>query len=74
MTSPTLPPSDTLVRGIRAALVREIEKAVEVEVQEATKRLEKQIRDKTASVACGLVDLVSFERVGMDLVIRVKFE
>jgi len=63
----------TLVEAVKKALEIEIESIVAEEAKEAARKVETRVREKTAQVACRILNQINFESRGPELVIRVNF-
>lgn len=62
-----------LAHIVRKGLTAEIEKIIEQEAIQAARIVETRVRETTAQVACRILDNITFEKCGAELVIRVSF-
>ncbi len=58
-------------KAVQQALQSEVDLIVAAEAREAAKRVEMQVREKTAQIATRIFDRMTIERDGVELVIRV---
>lgn len=74
-TPPTalLSSPNEIVRLLDGAIRTQINAVIDAEVDSAKVRLEKAVRGTVGSIAATVLQNFSFERMGQDLVIRVKF-
>lgn len=61
-----------LLKEIEAAIRAEIDRAVEIAVEEIVTQVRKTVRERLAAVALGLLSEYNLERLEKHLVIRVK--
>lgn len=66
--------NDTLGRAIHAALQKEIEKIIKEESDIAAETVKIRVRERTTYIAANVLEHFTMERMGSELVIRVKFE
>ena len=66
--------NDALGNAIMAAFRKEIERVANEEAEAAAERVKQRTRRSIAQIAASLHDHYSIERMGKDLVIRVKIE
>lgn len=67
------PPPNEFARLLDSALRSEIDKVLGQEIEDAKARVEKAMRAAVGSIAAKVLTNFSYERMGQDLVIRVKF-
>lgn len=68
-----MPQPNEFARLLDGALRSEIDKVLGQEIEDAKARVEKAMRAAVGSIAAKVLTNFSYERMGQDLVIRVKF-
>jgi hypothetical protein len=66
--------NDTFESAILRAIGEQIQKVAEEEAQAAAERVKQRVKEQVASIAVAVADHYSVERMGRDLVIRVRHE
>jgi hypothetical protein len=66
--------TERLGDSILAAIQAEIETVAAEEAEAAAERVKQRIRERIATIALAMQDHYSVERMGRDVVIRVKYE
>lgn len=59
---------------LKGAVEIKIQEIIDEEIAATCKRVETKVRDSIGGIAARVLEHFSFERMGQDLVIRVKFE
>lgn len=67
-------PQDFLVQHMAAALRAAIDEVSAPIIAAASAQIEKDLRAKVGGIAAQVASTMSYERMGTDLVIRVKFD
>jgi len=64
----------SITRAILHEVKEQIEKAKEESVSQATEQFQKRVKEIIGNVAMDISSYYSIERIGQDILIRVKFE
>lgn len=68
------PPEDMVIKAIRDAVRERLDKITEEEFAAATERVKKRIPDVISSVSLQLFSALSYERMGTEVLMKVKVE
>lgn len=68
------PPEDIFVKAVREAVREKLDKITEEEFAAATDRIRKRIPDVISSVSLQLFSAMSYERMGTDVLLKVKLD